>query len=145
MIEVLHAEEKDDINKRDWCKEETFKSHSLRLATVASKLQEGGHFDAVVEAVDRMIEVLHVEEKEDINKRDWCKEETFKNEQEAARYEYKIGKTEAKIKKLESQLEELEDILAKTTEEIETTLEEMKQMKDDRVADHEEFEQAKSN
>jgi len=117
---------------------------SLRLASLAAKIQQSstGHFDTVVEEVDRMIGVLKKEEEDDINHRDWCKEETFKNEQEASRYEYKIDKSEAKIKKLQSQLEELEDLLAKTNEEIETTLGEIKQMEDDRVAEHESFEEA---
>jgi DNA repair exonuclease SbcCD ATPase subunit len=122
------------------------KVKSLRLASLATKIQQTslGHFDVVVEEVDRMIGVLKKEEEDDINHRDWCKEETFKNEQEASRYEYKIDKSEAKIKKLQTQLEELEDLLAKTNEEIATTLEEIKQMKDDRLAEHEAFEEAQT-
>jgi hypothetical protein len=121
------------------------KVKSLRLASLAAKIQESslGHFDTVVEEVERMIGVLKKEEEDDVNHRDWCKEETFKNEQEASRYEYKIDKSEAKIKKLQSALEELEDLLAKTVEEIETTQEEIQQMKDDRLAEHEAFEEAK--
>merc|ERR1719316_471315 len=117
---------------------------SLRLASLAAKIQQSssGHFDSVVEEVDRMMSVLKKEEEDDINHRDWCKEETFKNEQEASRYEYKIDKSEAKIKKLQSALEELEGLLAKTVEEIQTTQEEIQQMKDDRLAEHEAFEEA---
>merc|ERR550514_588883 len=105
------------------------KVKSLRLASLATKIQQTslGHFDTVVEEVDRMIGVLKKEEADDINHRDWCKEETFKNEQEASRYEYKIDKSDAKIKKLQNQLEELEDLLAKTVEEIESTQADIKQ------------------
>merc|ERR1719160_1532452 len=120
------------------------KVKSLRLASLAAKIQQTslGHFDTVVEEVDRMIGVLKKEEGDDINHRDWCKDETFKNEQEVARYEYKIDKSEAKIKKLQATLEELEDLLAKTVEEIESTQAEIKQMEDDRLAEHKAFEEA---
>jgi len=123
------------------------KVKSLRLASLAAKLQQTslGHFDTVVEEVDRMIGVLKKEEQDDINHRDWCKDETFKNEQEASRYEYKIDKSEAKIKKLQSMLEELEDLLDKTVEEIDSTNAEIKQMEDDRLAEHEAFETAQSD
>merc|ERR1719359_2294048 len=97
------------------------KAKSLRLAAIAATLRTGGHFDAVIAEIDKMMDTLKAEEKDDIEQRDWCKEETFKNEQEVSRYEYKIERSEAKIKKLQSMLEELEGLLAKTVEEIETT------------------------
>merc|ERR1719316_745768 len=117
---------------------------SLRLASLAAKIQQSssGHFDSVVEEVDRMMSVLKKEEEDDINHRDWCKEETFKNEQEASRYEYKIDKSEAKIKKLQATLEELEGLLGKTVEEIESTEAEIQQMETDRLAEHTAFEEA---
>merc|ERR1719428_2454711 len=76
------------------------KSQSLRLAEMAATLRLGGHFDAVIVEIEKMMATLKAEEKDDIEQRDWCKEETFKNEQEASRYEYKIGLVEAKTTKL---------------------------------------------
>merc|ERR1712216_58733 len=85
-------------------KEHATKAKSLRLAAIAATLRTGGHFDAVIAEIDKMMAILKEEEKGDIEQRDWCKEETFKNEQEASRYEYKIERTDAKIMKLTSKL-----------------------------------------
>merc|ERR1711904_89702 len=74
-------------------KEHATKAKSLRLAAIAATLRTGGPFDAVIAEIDKMMATLKEEEKGDIEQRDWCKEETFKNEQEAPRYEYKIERT----------------------------------------------------
>merc|ERR1719313_1906713 len=107
------------------------------------RASSGGHFDEVISEIDKMLDVLKSEEKDDITHRDWCKEETFKNEQEASRYEYKVGKTEAHEVRLKAQLEELETTLAKTEDEIVSTKEEIQQMEDERKEEHEAFLQAK--
>merc|ERR1719420_951862 len=120
---------------------------SSRVAKIAAKLRitAEGHFDAVIEEIDVLLKQLKEEEKADIEHRDWCKDETFKNEQEAARYEYKIRKTEAHEIRLQGQLEELETLLSKTVEEITNTNEEIQKMEDERIAEHEAFLQAKSD
>jgi len=121
--------------------------HSKRLARLAAAVRASteGHFDAVIEEIDVLLKKLKDEEKADIVHRDWCKEETFKNENEASRYEYKIKTTEAHETKLRSQLEELESLLSSTIEEIGETNNEIKQMEDDRVEEHEAFQTAKAD
>merc|ERR1719161_2967280 len=123
------------------------KTKSSRIASIAAKLRltTEGHFDSVVEEIDVLLKQLKEEEHDDIVHRDWCKDETFKNEQEAARYEYKIRKTEAHEVRLKAELEELESVLQKTIDEIANTNEEIKKMEDERIADHEAFEQAKKD
>jgi len=120
---------------------------SNRVAKVAAKLKAStsGHFDEVIAEIDVLLKQLKEEEHADIVHRDWCKDETFKNEQEVARYEYKIRKTEAHKVRLIAELEELESTLAKTIDEITNTHEEIKKMEDERIADHAAFEQAKSD
>merc|ERR1719316_1894612 len=83
-------------------------SKSLRLASIAAEVRASGHFDVVIQAVEKMINELMAEQKEEFRKKDWCKEETFKNEQEAARYEYKVEKLTGKIEKFEAHVDELE-------------------------------------
>merc|ERR1719421_1344957 len=121
------------------------KAKSLRLAAVAATLRTGGHFDAVIAEIDKMMDTLKKEEKDDIEQRDWCKEETFKNEQEASRYEYKIERTDAKIMKLQSKREELESTLAATVQSILNTKDDIKAMEDARKEQHAAFESAKSD
>merc|ERR1719272_2046392 len=115
------------------------------MIATAVRASSGGHFDAVIEEIDELLKTLKSEEKADIVHRDWCKEETFKNENEASRYEYKIKTTEAHETKLRSQLEELESLLSSTIEEIGETNNEIKQMEDDRVEEHEAFQTAKAD
>merc|ERR1719443_923220 len=126
-------------------KEHATKAKSLRLAAIAATLRTGGHFDAVVEEIDKMMAVMKREEKDDQEERDWCKEETFKNEQEAARYEYKIERTDAKIMKLQSKLAELEATLLHTIDEIQNTKVDIQNMEDTRKEEHAAFESAKSD
>merc|ERR1719409_2240023 len=90
-----------------------------------------------------MIKVLKDEEAEDIDQRDWCKETTFKKEQEKSRYEYKIEKTEAKIVKLTEKKEELEEAIVATQMEIDQTHEEITDMENTRTEEHDAFKEAK--
>merc|ERR1719428_548458 len=121
------------------------KAKSLRLAAIAATLRTGGHFDAVIAEIDKMMDTLKAEEKDDIEQRDWCKEETFKNEQEASRYEYKIERTDAKIMKLTTKLEDLEQARLQTIQQIQDTKTDIQNMEDTRNEEHAAFESAKSD
>merc|ERR1719201_2704030 len=112
------------------------KSKSLRLLAIAATIKAGGHFDAVTGEIDKMMEVIKEEEKADIRKKDWCKEEIHKNEQEAARYEYKVEKKDGLIGRLRVKLDELENTLIATIEEIQTTKQDIEEMEDTRKAEH---------
>jgi len=121
------------------------KSKSLRLMAIAAEIKAGGHFDAVTGEIDKMMEVIKEEEKADIRKKDWCKDEIHKNEQEAARYEYKVAKKDALIGRLKAKLDEMEQTLVKTVEEIQNTKKDMQQMEDSRKQEHAEYQQAKKD
>merc|ERR1719247_1632824 len=108
------------------------KSKSLRLMAIAAAIKAGGHFDAVTGEIDKMMETIKEEEKADIRKKDWCKDEIHKNEQEAARYEYKVEKKDALIGRLRVKLDEMENALISTIEEIQATKKDLKEMEDTR-------------
>merc|ERR1719379_1712645 len=127
------------------------KSKSLRLAALANAIKRlgrsrgHGHFDTVIVQIDKMKAMLAKEEQDDINQRDWCKAETFKNEEEAAKFEYKVEKAEGKISKLEAQLEKLELTLQETITEIETTQTEIAELEDERKESHAAFQESKAD
>jgi hypothetical protein len=121
------------------------KTKSLRLAQIAAQVKMGGHFDEVIKMIDDMIAVHKVDEKDDIEQRDWCKEETFKNEQEAARYEYKVEKHNTKIMKLTKKLEDLEVSKQETIAAITNTREDIASMEETRIEEHNAFQGAKSD
>merc|ERR550537_2020165 len=102
-------------------------------------------FSAIIEEVDKMVQVLQDEETEDIDQRDWCKETTFVKETEHGRYAYKIEKTEAKITKLTENKESLEDAIVATDAEILATHEELDEATATRTAENGAFNQAKSD
>merc|ERR1719265_1195211 len=129
----------------DALKKGAAKSKSLRLLAIAAQMKAGGHFDAVTGEIDKMQKVIQEEEKADINKKDWCKDEIHKNEQEAARYEYKVEKKDALICRLRTKLDELETTLINTIEEIQNTKKDLKEMEETRTAEHNEYEQAKTD
>jgi predicted nucleic acid-binding Zn-ribbon protein len=142
------VEERDPRNKAfNILKSTATHAKSLRLAALAAKVRTSttGHFDAVIVEIDKMIAVMQREEKDDTEERDWCKEETFKNEQEAARLEYKIEKHETKLMKLNKRLEDLETTKAETVAQILQTNEDISKMEDNRIAEHKAFEEAKSD
>merc|ERR1719375_1239296 len=141
----IASESQPQVKAYKALKEHATKAKSLRLAAIAATLRTGGHFDAVIAEIDKMMATLKEEEKGDIEQRDWCKEETFKNEQEASRYEYKIERTDAKIMKLTSKLEELEGTLQATVASILSTKDDIKAMEDARKEQHAAFESAKSD
>merc|ERR1719265_826262 len=128
----------------DALKKGAAKSKSLRLLAIAAQMKAGGHFDAVTGEIDKMMNVIKEEEKADINKKDWCKDEIHKNEQEAARYEYKVEKKDALIGRLRAKLDELETILINTIEEIQNTKKDLKEMEDTRKADHAAYSERKT-
>merc|ERR1719214_241092 len=121
------------------------KAKSLRLLSIAAQVKAGGHFDAVTGEIDKMMSVIQEEEKADIRKKDWCKDEIHKNEQEAARYEYKVEKKDALIGRLRVKLEELEGTLISTIEEIQQTKKDIKEMEDTRKAEHATYQEKKTD
>merc|ERR1719218_120882 len=141
----IDSESQPEAKAYKTLKDHATKAKSLRLAAIAATLRTGGHFDAVIAEIDKMMATLKEEEKGDITQRDWCKEETFKNEQEASRYEYKIERTDAKIMKLTSKREELESTLTATIASILATKDDIKAMEDARKEQHAAFESAKSD
>merc|ERR1719198_2231795 len=121
------------------------KAKSMRLASIAAEVRASGHFDTVIKAVEKMIAELQQEQKDDFDKKDWCKEETFKNEQEAARFEYTIEKLSGKIEKFQAHVEELEAAKAETIQQISDVSDEIKAMEDARIAAHTQYKAKKAD
>lgn len=117
------------------------KAHSIRLAKLAARVRvvSRGHFDEVIGAIDKVIQTLKDEEKEDISKRDQCKDEYQEIASTVADLEWKISNNEKEIAKLEKIVEDSEGKKAKTIEDIAKTEEEIKQMETARKEEHEEF------
>merc|ERR1719375_439981 len=117
-------------------------SHSLRLATMATKLSTTGHFDMVLRDIDVMIENLRAEEKADIEHRDWCESEKKSAEFKNENLQYDQEQLGQKIERAEGKKGELEEEVARTETEKNETLQLMQEAKETRIAENAAFQKA---
>jgi len=127
-------------------KDQVMKTHSLRLAALAArvKLMKAGHFEAVIQEIDVLMQTLKDEGNADIEKRDQCKDEYQSIASTIANVTWLIEKNDAKIKKLTGLIELREQQLLDTNIKINET----KQYKIDitatRTAENAQFKSDKS-
>jgi DNA repair exonuclease SbcCD ATPase subunit len=128
-------------------KDQAKASHSIRLAALAARVRttKAGHFDQVIEEIDKVIAALKEEEKEDIKQRDFCKDEYHKNDEEQADLTWKIKVNEEMIAKLEEKIAKLTENIEDTAKEIKETEIQIKDMEDERISEHDAFQEAKSD
>jgi len=128
-------------------KEQAKQAHSMRLASLAAsvRLVANGHFDKVIKAINDMLATLKSEEGEDIQQRDWCKDEYHENAEEKAELKWLIVRNEAVIEKLDQKIDELTKNIEDTVKEITATKDQIKKMEDERVEEHDEFKHAKAD
>jgi len=122
-------------------KKQATTAHSLRLAALAVKVRTSkvGHFDAVVRAIDTMIQTLKEEDLADIAKRDQCKEEYLKIESTVKNVTWLIKNNDAKIEKLTKLIELRETQKAETIEQIADVEKLMQELTAQRTSENQEF------
>lgn len=116
--------------------------HNLRLAQIAATLQTGGHFDKVIEAIDKMMEILRQEEQDDIAHRDRCQVGTNKNSNDMEDLNHGIDVAEKSITKLGEEKTELMGKISALEEEINATKGNMAELLELRNSDYDTFVQA---
>jgi len=106
------------------------KYHNSALAQIAVLMKSGGHFDKVMAAIDKMVEVLRVEEQDDIAHRDRCQNAEGKNANDIEDLGAAIGKAEKSIARSEAtagelsiEIDTLKGDIAKTESEVKELLE----------------------
>lgn len=126
-------------------KKQATAAHSLRLAALAVRVRSAkvGHFDAVVKAIDTMIQTLKQEDLDDISKRDQCKEEYLKIESTVKNVTWLIKNNDAKIEKLAKLIELRETQKAETIEQIADVEKLMQELTAQRTSENQAFLNAK--
>merc|ERR1719379_2808545 len=104
-----------------------------------------GHFDGVIKAIDDVEETLKDEGQEDIEKRDHCKEEYLEIESTVHELNWKIENNEKTIDKQTAHIAAKTAEKAATIEAIADVTKEIEQMESERIAENEEFLNAKSD
>lgn len=113
------------------------KYHSLNLASLASLLDEG-HFDKVLDSIDKQIEHLHHEDKQDIQHRDKCLKQLAESSEDMASLQDSLEKAGTKISSLEGKEQEMKTDLDSVVQEINETQTEMDQLGKEREEERKE-------
>merc|ERR1719281_1626655 len=105
----------------------------LQALAMTVLLQQKGHFDKVIEAIDKMVETLRAEEAEDLKNKEECEKERMEKTKEArkmslqiddateeiARQRGLIEELKAQIEEKEAEIKELKEALEKATKQRE--------------------------
>jgi len=121
--------------------------HSVRLAALAAELRNSkvGHFDKVIEAIDKVIDTIKQEGKADDEKLDKCKDQLQDINSKVGDLTWKIENNKAKAEKLQQLVDKKEAEHAETVTAIESTEKEIKDMEDQRHEENGKFLAAKSD
>jgi len=120
------------------------KHHSLRLAALAALVQTTttGHFDVVINTVDKQLADLRQEEQDDIDLRDYCKAEEDKTANQIEDLEHKMTNLDGLIDRLNSKKKEIKADLVKTETDITDTETAMAEALSTRNTENEDFKAA---
>jgi len=120
------------------------KQHSLKMGAMAALVETSteGHFDVVIESVDKMLAELRKEEQDDIDLRDYCQDAENKVENEIEDLEHLISNIEGLIERLEGKKKELEADIKQTEDDIQTTEDAMAEALSTRNTENEQFKAA---
>merc|ERR1719281_1358004 len=110
----------------------------LQALAMTVLLQQKGHFDKVIEAIDKMVETLREEEAEDLKNKEECEKERMEKTKEARKLSLQIddateeiARQRALIEELKAQIEEKEAEIKKLKEDLEKAT---KQREDEKMA-----------
>jgi len=105
-----------------------------RLILLSSRVSSGGHFDAVIKAVDKMIATLQAEEGEDLANKESCEKDRAEDTRQSLLLSREIdeltdaiSKSKAEIEGIVAQIKEKEESIKAMKEQ----LKEAKQVRDD--------------
>mmetsp|Transcript_71758 Transcript_71758/g.153383 ORF Transcript_71758/g.153383 Transcript_71758/m.153383 type:complete len:733 (-) Transcript_71758:88-2286(-) len=109
-------------------------SGDRRLQTLAVRAASGGHFDQVISAIDKMIEILQTEESADLQKKEGCEADRATDTRDAILASRSIDEMSDLMTSLMTEIKELEaEIVGKKKEidEIDAQLLEAKRVRAD--------------
>jgi predicted nucleic acid-binding Zn-ribbon protein len=114
----------------------------LALAQVAAEVQEGGHFDKVIHMIENMVLKLKAEGKEDIAHRTRCEGKQDKNKKAMEDLNFNIKKLKEKIERMKDEQKSRQVKIKQTQTAIAKSQKTIKEMKDQRESEWEDFSQA---
>jgi len=117
-------------------------SHNLALLLLAADMKMTGHFDKIIFQIDRMVDLMRAEEKEDIAAKESCDEAKAKNDGKKADIGTEIDRLDTALNKLADKKKEQEDNIEAIEKRKTNLIRMMDEGQDQRNAEHEKFVQA---
>jgi len=108
----------------------------LLALAVRTALQEGGHFDKVIEAIDKMIATLKAEGEQDLVQKEECEKVRAEKSRAAVLESRKIDEISDKIGKLVAEIKEIQAEIEEKEKAKATLQEELKKATEIREAEH---------
>jgi hypothetical protein len=149
---LLQRQQKSETNQKNPKKAAAYKAlkavarkqHSLKMGAMAALVETTteGHFDVVVESIDKMLAELRKEEQDDIDLRDYCQDAENKVENEIEDLEHLISNIDGLIDRLKGKKKELIADIKQTEDDITATEDAMAEALSTRNAENEEFKAA---
>eukprot|EP00929_Paragymnodinium_shiwhaense_P111685 TRINITY_DN79_c0_g2_i1.p1 TRINITY_DN79_c0_g2~~TRINITY_DN79_c0_g2_i1.p1 ORF type:complete len:497 (-),score=211.34 TRINITY_DN79_c0_g2_i1:155-1645(-) len=115
---------------------------SLALANIAADVKLGGHFDAVISAIDKLIALLREEEQDDIAHRDRCQGAQNKNSNDLEDLQHSVEMSEKALQRMADSEKELRDKVKELEGQINSTKTDLESALNMRNSEYAEFIQA---
>jgi len=117
-----------------------------RLRMIVSRLSAaGGHFDEVIEAIDKMVATLKEEEADDLKQKETCEQDRMDNTRDAIKTSRTMDELTEAIAVLKSEIEEAEKDKAEAEAEVESIKKELEELTKIRESENKEFLIAKAD
>jgi len=116
--------------------------HNVGLARIAAAVKTNGHFDKVIDAIDKMIATLRKEEVEDIAHRDLCQQTTNKNTNDMEDINHDLTRLLQDRSRLVGEANAVQKKLETFQENLDQTKASMKEMQRLRTQENQNFRKA---
>merc|ERR1719291_420089 len=113
---------------------------NARMNMVANMVEHaGGHFDKVIESIDKMVQLLKDEEEDDLKKKEQCEKDRAENTRKAAVESRKSDDLTDQISKLNGEIDQINDEIKTAQENHDTVKSELAAARENRGEEHAEW------
>merc|ERR1719276_119921 len=119
-------------------------SKDARLLRIASQLSAGGHFDEVIEAIDKMGAMLKEEEADDLKQKETCEEDRATDTRDAIKTARSMDEMTESITALKAEIEEIKKNIVENEDEIKKNKDELAELTKIREEENKEYLSAKA-
>merc|ERR550532_738294 len=116
-----------------------------RLMTIVSRLSAGGHFDEVIEAIDKMVATLKEEEADDLKQKETCEQDRADDTRTAIKTSRTMDELTEAIMVLKDEIEEAKKDKAEKEAEVESIKKELEELTKIRESENKEYLIAKAD